>query len=215
MKYRMILIIMLAVAVAAVLTAFVKDYKFSANKVLLAGLNKGSDPIVDKFPLVRAAAIPEMGKKLSSPAASDPRTLETIRVLQQSGVSVEGSTKKPRVILYTIVPGADVILKDDYGYILINEGGEEHPQPRYILGIRSTGNVTDTKDINLFAKALLTIPKAATIFEYDSCTVSRSWGLNEKEIGKLNKVIKQAGLKISSQKRITCYCEALEKNPIK
>jgi hypothetical protein len=125
------------------------------------------------------------------------------------------SAKEPRVLLYTIVPGADVILKDEYGYMLVNEGGEEHPQPRYILGIRSTGKVTDTKDIDVFAKALSTIPKGTTIFEYDSCTVSRSWGLNENEIVKLNKAIKRAGLRISSKKQITCYCEALEKNGIR
>lgn len=69
---------------------------------------------------------------------------------------------------------------DEYGVMLVNDGGEEDPSPRYIIAIAKTRTVVDTKDLDLFRAVLKRISEGATIFRYDSCTVPRSWGLRNE-----------------------------------
>ena len=113
--------------------------------------------------------------------------------------------------LFTIVPGADVILEDDYGIMLINDGNERQPSPRYILGIRASRTVLDTRDLRVFRAALGTLPKGTRLIPYDSCTVSRSHGLSASNHSEFTKAVNDAALIVDEEaRRITCYCEALE-----
>src|SRR5262245_27642567 len=111
--------------------------------------------------------------------------------------------EKGSVKLYTIVPGADVILQDAYGVMLINDGDSDKPMPRYILGVRKTGKVIDTRDINVFSKALSGIPKGSILHEYDSCSAPRAFGLTSKQTNAFYRVIKARGLRVSDDTRIT------------
>ncbi len=100
---------------------------------------------------------------------------------------------------------------DDYAVMLINDGGEEDPSPRYILAIAKTRTVIDTKDLELFTSLLKRIPKESTLYEYGSCTVPRSWSLTEAHLEAYNNTFKDLGLKISEDPRTTCYCDSLKK----
>lgn len=97
--------------------------------------------------------------------------------------------------------------KDAYGVMLINDGWEEDPSPRYILAIAKTRTVIDTRNLDIFKTMLKRIPKGSTIFEYGSCTVPRSWGLKTEHFKAYNNTFKELGLIISEQRRITCYCK--------
>lgn len=100
---------------------------------------------------------------------------------------------------------------DKFAVMLVNDGGEEDPIPRYILALAESRTVLDTKDLSLFKSVLSKIPKGTTIFEYDSCSVPRSWGLEEAQIEAYTAVFKDLELTVSEDPRITCYCESLDK----
>lgn len=98
---------------------------------------------------------------------------------------------------------------DKFAVMLVNDGGEDDPSPRYILALAESRTVVDTKDLSLFKAVLSKIPKGSTIFEYDSCSVPRSWGLKEAQVEAYTALFKDLGLKISEDPRITCYCESV------
>jgi hypothetical protein len=100
---------------------------------------------------------------------------------------------------------------DKFAVMLVNDGGEDDPSPRYILALAESRTVLDTKDRSLFKSVLSKTPKGTTIFEYDSCTVPRSWGLKKSQIEAYKALFKELGLKVSEDPRITCYCESLGK----
>lgn len=120
--------------------------------------------------------------------------------------------KEPEpLILYRIgdVP-VEMLKGDEFGVMLINDGGgeeEEEPSPRYILALAGSRTVLDTKDLGLFRELLKRIPEGSVIFRYDSCSVPRAWGLNEKQISDFQDSFKKQGLSLSEDPRITCYCE--------
>jgi len=96
---------------------------------------------------------------------------------------------------------------DEYGIMLVNNGGEENPTPRYILGIAATKTLVDTQDLEIFKLALSKVPRGSTVYWYGTCTVPRYWGLSEEQIGGFRRTIKEAGLILSEEDRVTCYCE--------
>ena len=126
--------------------------------------------------------------------------------------------EEPRLKLYTIIPGADVFLQDDYAVMLINDGDSDKPVPRYILAIRSSRTLIDTRDFKIFQTALTQIPKGKLVFIYDSCTVPRSYGLTDAQDAAFYKAIQDAGLRTPGEDgplRMTCYCKALEQERIR
>jgi hypothetical protein len=115
--------------------------------------------------------------------------------------------------IFTIVPGADVLLKDDFGVMLINDGNEDAPVPRYIFAIRKSRTLLDTRDVDLFRTALKQVPKGTKLVMYDSCTVPRSWGLRQSDRDLFQKTITKAGLSFSEEEKIAvCYCDAIKKH---
>ena len=120
--------------------------------------------------------------------------------------------KKGRIILYTIKAGAfgvPVPLEDNYGILLVNDGDEKQPKPRFILGCRKRKSLLDTHDIRQFKAALSTIPMGSTVYQYDSCTVSRSWGLRGKTFDQFNATLSSRRLRVLKDRRTTCYCESM------
>jgi hypothetical protein len=97
-------------------------------------------------------------------------------------------------------------LKDDYGVILANEGGEEAPSPRYILAQQSTKEITNTTDFSIFVAALAKVPRGSTVGRYDTCSVPRAWGLPIAVIDKFEAALKDRNLVIVSDERGVCYC---------
>ncbi len=120
------------------------------------------------------------------------------------------ANKQAPLTLYTIVDGADVALKDPLGTMLINDGTEEHPIPRYILGIKSSRTLIDTKDLGTFRSALRALQEPQEVFLYDSCTMPRSWGLTEAQKNGFRESFALSGHTLRDEvKRTTCYCSRM------
>jgi hypothetical protein len=117
--------------------------------------------------------------------------------------------EKGRLIIYNINAGSakmPIPLDTAYGIMLANDGDEKKPKPRYIVAFRKARRVVDTHSLLEFKKALSKIPKGTIVSRYDSCTISRSWGLKRAQVAAYERSLRMAGLKISKWPRITCYC---------
>jgi hypothetical protein len=100
--------------------------------------------------------------------------------------------------------------------MLVNEGGagdpkgdafeRQAPRPRYIIAIRSKRKIIDTMDIAIFKRSIMEIPKRSKIIRYDSCTLSRASHLDEHVWKEFEDAIRSAGLVLSEDPIITCYC---------
>jgi hypothetical protein len=121
--------------------------------------------------------------------------------------------KEPKPLIVYRIGDVPVEMRegDEYGVMLVNDGGEENSSPRYIVAIAKTRTVVDTKDLELFKAIMERIPKGSTIFEYGSCTVPRSWGLTENHFKTYNEIFSGLGLTLSDEPRTTCYCDSLKK----
>jgi len=112
--------------------------------------------------------------------------------------------------LYTMPGGVEVLLEDEFGAMLVNDGTEEAGIPRYILAIRATQTLVDTRDLSVFRAALRTLPAGAQVFKYDSCTVPRSFGLSNEQVATFRESFALARLWFrDDETRITCYCDGL------
>jgi hypothetical protein len=144
-------------------------------------------------------------KLLASIIAIGSSILATIALAQES---------KPLVI-YKILGTVPVEMRDGdkFAVMLINEGGETAPSPRYVFAVADSRTVVDTKDIAIFRAALATLPKGTEIMKYGSCSAPRSWGLRQNHFKAYDKIFEDLGLKFSEELRLTCYCEHDKKKP--
>jgi len=140
------------------------------------------------------------------------RTLLTLSSIAAILIS-SATAKEPKPLIFYRIGDVPVEMRegDKYGVMLVNDGWEEDPSPRYIIAIAATRTVVDTKDIELFKAIVKRIPKGSTVFEYGSCTVPRSWGLKEEHFNAYNEVFTELGLTVSEEPRTTCYCESVAK----
>ncbi|MES2707446.1 MAG: hypothetical protein V4726_12690 [Verrucomicrobiota bacterium] len=116
--------------------------------------------------------------------------------------------KPDALILYRIgsVP-VEMAAGDRYGVMLVNDGSETEPVPRYIVAFAGSRTVVDTRDPELFKAMLKRIPAGTVLTEYDSCSVPRAYGLSKGQISAWRSAISGQKLKIAENTRITCYCE--------
>ncbi len=114
-------------------------------------------------------------------------------------------------VIYRIIDKVPVVLQDEYGVMLINDGSVEEPIPRYILAIRSSRTLIDSRNLDEFKEGLSAIPAAEVVHEYTSCSLSRSFGLQEEHIDEFHALFEEFRLELSDQSRITCYCDAAVK----
>lgn len=114
-------------------------------------------------------------------------------------------------VIYRIIDKVPVVLQDEYGVMLINDCSIEIPVPRYILAIRSVRTLIDSRNIDEFKKGLSAVPAEEVVHEYISCSVSRSFGLQQEHIDEFHSLFEEFRLELSDQPRITCYCDAAVK----
>lgn len=113
------------------------------------------------------------------------------------------------LIFWTISAGdhdAPFVLTDDYGTPLINPGGEDHPEARYVLACRSTGKILATRDFGEFTTALVKLPPGTSVRRYETCSVPRSYGLSQGLIQRFEEAFPAAGLRINPEISSVCYC---------
>ena len=98
------------------------------------------------------------------------------------------------------------ILKDEYGVVLANEGGEEAPSPRYILAQQRNKEITNTTDFAVFVAALTKVPRGSTVGRYDKCSVPSAWGLPDAVIDQFESALRDRNLAVVTEGRGVCYC---------
>lgn len=96
------------------------------------------------------------------------------------------------------------VLQEEFGVVLYNGGSETQPVTHYILACQSTRNIINTADFSRFQEALSKIPKGTVVGRYDTCSVSRAYGLSEPVIIQFGEALTKAGLTIEN--RSVCYC---------
>ena len=143
------------------------------------------------------------------------RVLTVLLFLIVSASADKEKGRKP-IILHRLLGTVPVELweGDKVGVMLINDGDEKNPSPRFIVALAATRTVLDTKDLDLFRSVLSRLPRGTSIIEYDSCTIPRSWGLTEQHYEAYCDVFDDLGLKFSEERRITCTCDATTR-PVK
>ena len=120
------------------------------------------------------------------------------------------AAKEPFVI-YHITKNCPVVLVDNVGVMLINTGWEENPSPKYIIAVSKGRTLIETTDAKVAGQALTLIPKGTKIRWYDSCSVPRSYGLQDSVRKDFLAALRKAGFTLHQDDNITCYCE---KNPM-
>lgn len=117
-----------------------------------------------------------------------------------------------KVVLHSITrtgagaSAAELILKDDYGFVLLNAGDVKNPVLKIIFGSKKDNRVEVAATWPEAEKIIAKIPAGSLIFEYDTCTMPRSYGLPEETREKLSALFAGAKIKVSHEKRLTCYC---------
>ncbi len=142
------------------------------------------------------------------PSPSSFASKETKPVLQR--YKTGDLDEKGRPVLYAdgVVP---LVLKDDYGVMLVNTGNPENPSPLYILGILKEKRVFATRDRTAFEAALKAIPKGSRVQRYDKCTTSFSDGLSGGERVTFDRLVRRSGgppEAKSDEWDITCTCRS-------
>lgn len=102
-----------------------------------------------------------------------------------------------------------IFLEGAYGVMLVNDGDEQIPKPRYVFANSKTRELLSTTDLAEFRKALNRLPSATKVDQYDSCSVSMSYGLSAETIEAFEKTLRQSGVSTSTSTRVTCYCESV------
>ena len=98
------------------------------------------------------------------------------------------------------------VLQDEHGVILLNVGTSERPEPRYILASQATQTILMTSDFARFEQALRNIAAGTEIGVYDTCSVSRSYGLPEETVKQFRLALDEAKLRVLWENRSVCYC---------
>lgn len=99
-----------------------------------------------------------------------------------------------------------ILHKDKYGVVLYNDGSEDHPVARYILAFQSTREIVHTSDFTTFRQALTRVPRGSIVGSYDTCSISRAYGLPSSVVSQFEKALSEAGVKVEEDGRIVCYC---------
>ena len=98
------------------------------------------------------------------------------------------------------------VLYEDYGVMLINEGGEGAPSPLYILAVQKTKEVITTNDFDKFKKHLSQIPNDVAIGKYGTCSLPSTWGLPDQLVASDGDAITALESTHKIEHWSVCYC---------
>jgi hypothetical protein len=99
-----------------------------------------------------------------------------------------------------------VVLQNDYGIMIFNEGDESNPVARYELSDQKSRTIKTFRAYDELKTALSKIPKNSKIDIYDKCCVPTFYGLKDFSEEDLINFCKSSGLIISDRRFITCTC---------
>jgi hypothetical protein len=98
------------------------------------------------------------------------------------------------------------VLYEDYGVMLVNEGGEEAPSSLYILAIQKTKEVITTNDFEEFKRQLSQIPNDVAVGRYGTCSLPRTWGLPDQLVASYDAAITALEPTHKIEDWSVCYC---------
>jgi hypothetical protein len=98
-----------------------------------------------------------------------------------------------------------VELQTEYGYMVINEGGEQIPRARFILAEKTSHTVQVFTNTASFEAALARLPKGVVIYEYNCCTKPTWWGL-KWSVDEFRRRCTDIGIRVGDQVHGTCTC---------
>ncbi len=99
-----------------------------------------------------------------------------------------------------------VILKDDYGIMIFNEGDESNPIARYELSKQKENTILEFENFDNLLKSISNLPKGSKIAIYDKCTIPTYYGLKSFSEEKLVNFCIELELVIADHRKITCTC---------
>jgi len=132
----------------------------------------------------------------------------SILILSLCCVSTLLGIEEDPIVLYRM-GGDEYALSDgdEVGVTLINDDWDKSSSPRYIIAIRKSRSVIDTKDLNLFKSILKTLRNDVVVYEYGTCLVPQWYGINEKDMKAYHDAFKEVGVKVAETPRMWCYCK--------
>lgn len=115
-----------------------------------------------------------------------------------------------RLILYTVSKShtdktINIELEDDYGFVIVNIGNDNDPKPLFRLALRIENKILDSHTFDDFKAALKKIPRHSTLYHYDKCLVSLSYGF-QFNWDLLKQTCKDFDIILNETPRTTCTC---------
>ena len=134
------------------------------------------------------------------------RILAALWLLLPPSISLGSDGPEPLVLYHIGDVPVELREGDPCGIMLINDGTEEAPKPRYIVAIADGRTLLDTTDLDLFGAILETLPPGTEVYRYGSCSKPRSWGLTKEQFATYEGVLAEHEIIPAEKPRITCYC---------
>ena len=97
-------------------------------------------------------------------------------------------------------------LGSDFGFLVMNEGDEEHLSALVSVGFRRDSRVITCRSIPEFEAALRHIPAGSTVHRHDRCLRPASTGLPEDFLAGIERTLVRSGLTVAPDTVTTCLC---------
>ena len=97
-------------------------------------------------------------------------------------------------------------LGSDHGFLVMNDGDEEHPSPLVAVGFRHRSKVITCRSIPEFEAALRDIPAGSTLHRHDRCLRPASTGLSDAFLEGVEQALARSGIPVAPDPVITCLC---------
>jgi len=97
-------------------------------------------------------------------------------------------------------------LAGDFGFLVVNEGNEDHPSALIAVGLRRDSAVMTCRSIPEFEAALRRIPAGSTVHRHDRCLRPASAGLSEDFLAGIEAALRHSGLTVAPDTVTWCLC---------
>lgn len=125
--------------------------------------------------------------------------------------SGEVNRKGKQIVYHLYGPegGGPVLLKTDYGLMVVNEGTTKRPKLLIVLASAKGKRVENLDSLAAFRAGLARLPKGAKLYVYDRCTSSCSDGLPRSAWSQVRAVCRKARVRLMNADRpfLTCVAE--------
>lgn len=140
-------------------------------------------------------------------------TVSLISVFADEAIKSGSIDKDGNLIIHvfkSVLPRQDtlpVALRDDYGFMIFNNGSLENPKLLILIGSKKDKKIHEAVTWHEAEKIVANVPRGSIIHYYGQCSVHTYYGLPDNTWGKFMKLIrKQKLIYNGKQDRLTCVC---------